>query len=176
MLSKNLKLKGIYLIKNQKFKDKRGFFFESFNKKKFQKLFLKKINVCQINHSVSKKYVIRGLHYQVGKFQQEKIVKVIRGKIFDVAVDLRKNSKTYGKFQSVILSDKNNYQLYIPRNFAHGFQVLSEEAEVSYITGNFYNPSSERTILWSDPLINIKWPYPRKAIISKKDLLGKNLA
>ena len=160
-------MKEIKIFNFKKFKDKRGYFFELYNKKKNKIKKLKQVNISQ-----SSRNVIRGLHYQK-KNPQDKFVTVLNGKIFDVCVDLRKKSKNFGKYKIIKLDSKKNQSLYVPVGFAHGFMALSQNTIVCYLTSDFYNPKSEKTILWNDPLLNIKWPNSLKKIISKKDKVGK---
>ncbi len=161
-------IKDLFIIEPELFKDVRGFFYESFNKKKLEK----KINIVfvQENESKSIKGVIRGLHFQTPPFEQTKLVRCISGNILDVAVDIRKNSETYGQFFSVELSSENKKQLFIPKGFAHGFQVLSETAIVSYKVDNYYNPKCESGIIWNDKDLLIDWKKDLKPIFSEKDL------
>ncbi|AFZ70672.1 dTDP-4-dehydrorhamnose 3,5-epimerase [Caldisphaera lagunensis DSM 15908] len=156
---------NVYIIRPKVFEDNRGYFMETFEKRSFSNL---DFNVIQENQSYSRKGVLRGLHFQKGKFAQAKIVRVIKGEIFDVAVDIRPDSKTFKKYVSAILSDKNKEMLYIPRGFAHGFEVLSDEAIVVYLVDNFYSPENEGGIIWNDKDINIDWPI-KEPILSKKD-------
>lgn len=151
------------------FADSRGYFFESFNLQTYKAEGIN-INFVQDNQSSSQYGVIRGLHYQLNPYAQAKLIRVLAGTILDVAVDIRKNSPTYGKSFSVELSAENKKQLFIPAGFAHGFSVLSEQAEVFYKCDSFYNKESEAGILYNDPSINIDWKIPAaKAIISEKD-------
>jgi len=150
------------------FKDERGFFYESYNKKKLDKNI--KIVFVQDNESKSIKGAIRGLHFQAPPFEQTKLVRCVSGNILDVAVDLRKNSKTYGKSFCVELSSENNKQLFIPKGFAHGFQVISDEAIVNYKVDNYYNPKSDSGIIWNDKDLSINWSIDVKPILSVKDL------
>ena len=150
----------------------RGFFFESFNKKFFQEVINPKIEFVQDNHSKSSKGVLRGLHYQLDPFAQGKLVRVISGEVFDVAVDIRINSKNFGKWFGIKLSSDNKKLLWIPPGFAHGFLTLTDNAEFLYKTTNFYNKDSERSIIWSDPDININWGIEFKPIVSSKDKLA----
>lgn len=152
------------------FNDNRGYFLESYKESEFDKL---NVKFKQDNHSFSKKSVIRGLHFQKEPYSQGKLVSVISGKIFDVAVDLRKNSKYYKKFISIELSDENHKMLYIPEGFAHGFQAL-KDSHVYYKTTNEYNKDSESGIMYNDKNVNIKWPLDH-CIISDKDLKYKNI-
>ncbi len=158
------------------YEDNRGFFFESFRENEINSI-LQRNNIIfvQDNHSKSKKNVLRGLHYQL-KNPQIKLVRAVKGKILDVAVDLRKNSKTFGKWFSVELSEKNKYQLLIPEGFAHGYFTISKEAEVLYKVSNYYSPADEKCIIWNDNEINIDWKLKNSPIISEKDLKGINLS
>ena len=169
-------IEDLLVIEPQLFKDERGFFYESYNKKKLDKNI--KIVFVQDNESKSIKGVIRGLHFQAPPFEQTKLVRCVSGNILDVAVDLRTNSKTYGKSFSIELSSENNKQLFIPKGFAHGFQVLSETAIVNYKVDNFYNSKSDSGIIWNDKDLSIDWNLDIKPILSDKDLkldLFKNL-
>jgi dTDP-4-dehydrorhamnose 3,5-epimerase len=161
-------IKDLLIIEPQLFKDDRGFFYESYNKNNLDKV----INVffVQDNESKSKKGVVRGLHFQLPPFEQTKLVRCVSGKILDVVVDLRTNSKTYGKSFSIELSSENNKQIFIPVGFAHGFQVLSEEAIVNYKVDEYYNPDSDSGIIWNDKDLSIDWNLDLKPILSKKDL------
>ena len=164
-------IEGLYIIEPTVFGDNRGFFTESYNKREFEKIGLD-MNFVQDNHSRSKKGVLRGLHFQK-KHPQGKLVRVIRGKVFDVAVDLRKGSPTFGKWYGIILSDENHLMFYIPEGFAHGFLVLSEEADFFYKCTDFYYPEYDAGIIWNDPDIGIKWPFEeygiKEPILSEKD-------
>ena len=165
-------LEGVFIIKPNVFYDKRGYFFESFKQEEFEKN-IGKVNFVQDNESKSTIGVLRGLHYQKGKFSQAKLVRVIRGSVLDVAVDLRKNSKTFGKYIAVELSEDNKMQLFIPRGFAHGFLVMSEEAVFTYKVDNIYAPQSETSIMWNDETLNIEWPrLPCEYSLSEKDMHG----
>ncbi|HJK86846.1 MAG TPA: dTDP-4-dehydrorhamnose 3,5-epimerase [Candidatus Megaira endosymbiont of Nemacystus decipiens] len=166
-----LEIPEVILLKPNIFSDHRGFLFESFNQKTFETILGKKQIFVQDNHSYSQKNTLRGLHFQMPPYQQGKLIRVIRGKIFDVAVDIRRNSPNFGKSVSVILSSENKYQLWIPPGFAHGFLALAN-TELLYKTTNFYNPESEKSILWNDPEIAIKWPNMQNSdswIFSQKD-------
>ena len=163
-----LSFKDVLLIEPEVFKDERGFFFESFNQRTFNKLIGREVKFVQDNQSRSKKNVIRGLHFQIEK-PQIKLIKVISGSIFDVIVDIRKQSKNFGKHISVELNAEDNKQLWIPEGFAHGFLVLSEIAEVQYKVSEFWDPELERSLLWSDEDLNINWPLSSNPIISSKD-------
>jgi len=161
-------IEGLYIIEPTVFGDKRGYFMETYHADDFKEAGLDATFV-QDNQSKSKRGVLRGLHFQYKK-PQGKLVRVIKGEVFDVAVDLRKNSPTYGKWDGAILSEENKKQLYIPEGFAHGFLVLSEEAEFTYKCTDFYNSQDEGGILWNDPDINIRWPVDNMEIIlSDKD-------
>ena len=159
-------IEDLLIIEPQLFKDDRGFFYESYNKNNLD------INIVFVQDNESKSYkgVIRGLHFQAPPFEQTKLVRCVSGNILDVAVDLRTNSKTYGKFFSIELSSENNKQLFVPKGFAHGFQVLSETAIVNYKVDNFYNPKSDSGIIWNDKDLSIDWNLDLKPILSKKDL------
>jgi dTDP-4-dehydrorhamnose 3,5-epimerase len=161
-------IEDLLVIEPHLFKDERGFFYESYNKNNLDKV----INVVFVQDNESKSYkgVVRGLHFQRPPFEQAKLVRCVSGKIFDVAVDLRKNSKTYGNFFSIELSSENNKQLFVPKGFAHGFQVLSETAIVNYKVDSFYNPKSESGIIWNDRDLSIDWNLDIKPILSLKDL------
>ena len=165
-------IKDLLVVEPQLFNDDRGFFYESYNKKNLDKII--KIAFVQDNESKSNKGVVRGLHFQLPPFEQTKLVRCVSGKILDVAVDLRINSKTYGKFFSVELSSENNNQLFVPKGFAHGFQVLSETAIVNYKVDNFYNPKYDSGIIWNDKDLSIDWNIDLKPIISSKDLKLKS--
>ena len=165
-------IEDLIIIEPQLFEDDRGFFYESYNKKNLDKII--KIAFVQDNESKSNKGVVRGLHFQLPPFEQTKLVRCVSGKILDVAVDLRINSKTYGKFFSVELSSENNNQLFVPKGFAHGFQVLSETAIVNYKVDNFYNPKYDSGIIWNDKDLSIDWNIDLKPIISSKDLKLKS--
>ena len=159
-------IEDLLIIEPQLFKDERGFFYESYNKNNLD------INIVFVQDNESKSYkgVIRGLHFQAPPFEQTKLVRCVSGNILDVAVDLRTNSKTYGKSFSIELSSENNKQLFVPKGFAHGFQVLSETAIVNYKVDNFYNPKSDSGIIWNDKDLSIDWNLDLKPILSKKDL------
>ncbi len=164
-------LQGCYIIEPNVFEDKRGYFFESFNQDRFNKLIGTQINFVQDNESASTKGVLRGLHYQTGRYAQAKLVRVIKGAVLDVVVDLREGSKTYGQQFSIELSESNKKQLFVPRGFAHGFIVLSDTAIFSYKCDNYYNKASEGGIIYNDETLNIDWQLSEdKFIISEKDL------
>ena len=161
-------IEDLLVIEPRLFNDERGFFYESFNKNNLDKI----VNVVFVQDNESKSYkgVVRGLHFQLPPFEQTKLVRCVSGKILDVAVDLRTNSKTYGKSFSIELSSENNKQLFVPKGFAHGFQVLSETAIVNYKVDNFYNSKSDSGIIWNDKDLLIDWKLDIKPILSDKDL------
>ena len=167
------KIEGVYLIKPKIFKDERGYFFESFNQKKINK----KTNVSfvQDNQSLSSKDILRGLHFQKPPFAQDKLVSVIKGSVLDVVVDIRVNSKTYGKYIIEELNEENHHQLFIPTGMAHGFLSLEEHTIFSYKCSNFYNRESEGALKWNDPDLNIKWPISNP-ILSEKDENAKKFS
>ena len=174
MKFKETKIKGVYLIHLDKKKDNRGFFARYFCIKEFSK---KKLNTkwVQINNSVNKKVgTLRGLHYQKKPNEEIKLVRCIKGSIWDVSVDLRKNSQTFGKWYGTKLSETNRKMVYIPKGFAHGFISLENDTEILYLTSNYYKSTSEKTLLWNDPYVDIKWPI-KPTLISKKDLAGSKL-
>lgn len=161
-------IEDLFIIEPQLFKDKRGFFYESFNLNKLNEI--NSHSFVQENESKSRKGVIRGLHFQKPPYTQTKIVRCVKGKILDVVVDLRKESNNFGKSFSIELSSINKKQLYIPKGFAHGFQVLSNEAVVNYKVDQYYNKISDSGIIWNDKDLSIGWNYAIKPILSKKDL------
>lgn len=164
------KLEGCFVIEPTVFKDDRGYFMESFNENTFEKGIGKKIHFVQDNQSYSSKGVLRGLHYQCGEHAQAKLVRVLEGEVLDVAVDLRPNSKTFGHYESIILTAENQKQFFVPRGFAHGFLVLSDTATFFYKCDNFYNKESEGGLIYNDPTLNIDWQTPLgHLIISDKD-------
>lgn len=169
------KIKEIKLIEPKVFSDQRGFFYESFSLKRYQNILNIQSNFVQDNVSRSTKGVLRGLHYQLEQ-TQGKLVSVSQGEVFDVAVDIRVGSPTFGQWVSATLSAENKKQLWVPEGFAHGFIVLSEIAEFTYKCTNYYHPQSEKSILWDDPDININWPKNIKPILSNKDQSGAYLA
>lgn len=164
-----LKIPDVKLIEPEVFEDERGFFYESFNQQKFNEAIGENISFVQDNHSKSSKGVLRGLHFQEAPFAQGKLVRVVAGEVFDVAVDIRKNSLTYGQWVSDILSAENKKQLWIPEGFAHGFLTLSDKAEFLYKTTDFYNKESERSIHWKRNDFDIKWPNQETYYLSEKD-------
>ncbi|WP_137918285.1 dTDP-4-dehydrorhamnose 3,5-epimerase [Hydrogenophaga sp. 2FB] len=168
------RIPDVLIIEPKVFGDARGFFFESFNQKAFNEATGLDVNFVQDNHSRSAQGVLRGLHYQVQQ-PQGKLVRVVRGEVFDVAVDIRKNSPTFGRWAGVKLSEDNHRQLWIPAGLAHGFLVLSESADFLYKTTDYYAPQHERCIAWNDPDIGIEWPSTDAPQLSAKDQLGKRL-
>lgn len=171
---KETKIKGVFVIEPRVFNDARGYFFEAWKKNEFEQ-HVGKVDFVQDNESKSSYGVLRGLHYQKGDFSQAKLVRVIKGKVLDVAVDLRKSSPTFGQHVMVELSDENKRQFFIPRGFAHGFLVLSDEAIFTYKVDNVYAPQSEASIRWNDETLDIKWPInPGDVLTSEKDLKGRS--
>jgi dTDP-4-dehydrorhamnose 3,5-epimerase len=172
MIVKETKLKGCFIIEPKIFEDSRGYFFESFNQETFNNLIGENITFIQDNESFSSKGVLRGLHYQTGEYAQAKLVRVIKGNVLDIAVDIRKDSPTFGEHVSLELSEENKKQLFVPRGFAHGFIVLSDTSVFSYKCDNFYNKESEAGIIYNDKALNIDWILNEdEFIISDKDLL-----
>ena len=170
MLVENTNLKDCFVIQPKVLYDNRGYFFESFNKKTFNEHTGLDIDFVQDNQSQSKKGVLRGLHFQIGNYEQAKLVRVIKGSVLDVCVDLRENSETYLKHFSVVLSEDNKKQLFIPRGFAHGFVVLEDETIFSYKCDNYYHKESERGIIYYDTDLNIDWMLnEQELIVSEKD-------
>ena len=167
---KKTTIEGVYIIEPKVFNDARGYFFEAWKKEEFEQ-HIGKVEFVQDNESKSSYGVLRGLHYQKGDCSQAKLVRVIKGKVLDVAVDIRKSSPTFGKYMMVELSDENKRQFFIPRGFAHGFLVLSDEAIFTYKVDNAYAPQADAGIRWNDPDINIQWPIdPAQVQTSEKDL------
>ena len=162
----------VLIVEPQVFGDDRGFFFESFNRKCWQEQMGMDISFVQLNHSCSEQNVLRGLHYQIEQ-TQGKLVRVISGEVFDVAVDIRRSSPTFGKWVGVYLSAANRKQFWVPEGFAHGFYVLSESAEFIYLTTDFYAPEHERAIIWNDPELNVSWPLlEQEPVLSEKDQIA----
>ena len=167
---KTTTLEGCFIIEPKVFDDERGYFFESFHQKKFQELTGVKTQFVQDNQSMSQRGVLRGLHFQTGEYAQSKLVRVIQGSVLDVAVDLRKDSSTFGKHFSILLSEQNKLQLFIPRGFAHGFVVLENDTIFSYKCDNYYNKSAEEGVMYNDPDLDIDWVLEEDEIIlSDKD-------
>lgn len=177
---KKMEIPDVVLIKPKVFGDERGFFMETYKKPDFEKAGIN-VEFIQENHSKSKYGVLRGLHFQKDPYTQSKLVRCIKGKIMDVAVDIRQSSPTFGKYVSAELSEDNKHMLFIPRGFAHGFVVLSEEAEIIYKVDNVYAPDYEGGLIWNDKKINIKWPIDSPILSSKdqkwptlKELIDRN--
>ncbi|WP_294746700.1 dTDP-4-dehydrorhamnose 3,5-epimerase [uncultured Prevotella sp.] len=167
---KKTAIEGVYIIEPRVFNDARGYFFEAWKQEEFN-AHIGQVNFIQDNESKSSRGVLRGLHYQKGELSQAKLVRVIKGRVLDVAVDIRKSSPTFGQHVMVELSEDNKRQFFIPRGFAHGFLVLSEEAIFTYKVDNVYAPQAEAGIRWNDPALNIDWPIdPREVLTSEKDL------
>ena len=169
-----LAIRDVILIEPKVFGDDRGFFFESFNQVKFEATIGRQVSFVQDNHSRSAKNVLRGLHYQIQQ-PQGKLVRVVHGEVFDVAVDIRKSSPSFGQWVGEILSDDNKKQLWIPEGFAHGFVVLSKTAECIYKATDYYAPAYERCIAWNDITLNITWPLGIQPTLSTKDASGLTL-
>jgi dTDP-4-dehydrorhamnose 3,5-epimerase len=165
----------VLIIEPKVFGDERGFFYESFNRRKFADLVGRNVDFLQDNHSRSAKNVLRGLHYQIQQ-PQGKLVRVVQGTVFDVAVDIRCSSPTFGRHVAVELSDANKRMFWVPEGFAHGFVVMSDTAEFLYKTTDFWAPEFERSIAWNDPAIGIQWPIQGEPSLSAKDQQGKALA
>ena len=168
-------INDVWILEPRVFEDARGYFMETWREEDFNAGIGKDVHFVQDNESKSSKGVLRGLHYQKGEFSQAKLVRVLQGRVVDVAVDLRQDSSTYGKYVAVELSDENKRQLFIPRGFAHGFQVLSDTAVFTYKVDNVYAPQAEASIRFDDPTIGIKWPIAKEEmLLSAKDEHGKN--
>lgn len=176
MQATRLTIPDVILFTPNVFGDERGFFFESFNQQKFAELAGLKRDFVQDNHSKSQSGVLRGLHYQLPPKAQGKLVRVVQGEVFDVAVDIRKSSPTFGQWVGQLLSAENKQQLWIPEGFAHGFVTLSETAEFLYKTTDYYAPDYERCIAWDDARLAIQWPFTEQPALSGKDRLGRLLA
>jgi dTDP-4-dehydrorhamnose 3,5-epimerase len=168
-------LPEVLMIEPKVFGDSRGFFFESFNQRDFNSATGLQVNFVQDNHSRSSRGVLRGLHFQVQQ-PQGKLVRVVRGSVFDVAVDIRKSSPNFGRWIGIELTEENNRQLWVPPGFAHGFLVTSDAADFLYKTTDYYAPEFERSILWSEPTIGIQWPRGISPQLSAKDTAGVSLA
>ena len=177
--SKNILIKGPLLIAPDIFHDERGYFYESWNEEKFNYKLNKNVYFVQDNNSFSKKGVLRGLHFQLNPYPQAKLIRVNSGKIFDVIVDLRRKSKTFGSWASIVLTSSNKHALWIPEGFAHGFLTLSNYAEISYKVTNFWKKDLEHSLLWNDKDVSISWPKnfdkDLNFIISEKDQNGMTL-
>ncbi|MCP8466753.1 dTDP-4-dehydrorhamnose 3,5-epimerase [Pseudomonas sp. ZM23] len=170
-----LAIPDVLVIEPQVFGDSRGFFYESYNQRKFEQAIGRRAEFVQDNHSRSARGVLRGLHYQIRQ-AQGKLVRVVQGEVFDIAVDLRRSSPTFGRWAGQVLSAENKLQMWIPEGFAHGFLVLSETAEFLYKTTDFWAPEHERCIAWNDPELAIEWPLDGEPSLSGKDRDGKSLA
>lgn len=171
MQVKDTRIEGVKIIQPKVFGDDRGFFLETFEKKRYQKMLNINLDFVQDNHSRSSKGVLRGLHFQRSN-PQGKLVRVVRGEVFDVAVDIRPDSPTYGAWEGVILSEENKTQFWIPPGLAHGFVVLSDVADFEYKCTDYYNPANEGCLLWNDPDVGIEWPVT-SPLLSEKDKLGR---
>ena len=169
-----LAIPEVILFEPKVFGDDRGFFYESFNQARFEEAVGYQVDFVQDNHSKSRQGVLRGLHYQIQQ-AQGKLVRVAQGEVFDVAVDIRRSSPTFGQWVGAILSAENKHQLWVPKGFAHGFVVLSETAEFLYKTSDYYAPAHERSILWNDPDLGIDWRISHAPTLSAKDLNAKCL-
>ncbi|MEY2861460.1 MAG: hypothetical protein RL392_1918 [Pseudomonadota bacterium] len=167
-------LPGVLILEPKVFGDARGFFFESFNASDFAKCTGLDVQFVQDNHSKSAKGVLRGLHYQI-QHPQGKLVRVTQGEVFDVTVDLRKNSPKFGQWAGVVLSAENKRQLWVPPGFAHGFLVMSESAEFLYKTTDYWFPEFERSLLWNDPTVGVQWPTNGEPLLAAKDATGHRL-
>lgn len=165
-------IEGVWILEPRLFEDARGYFMETYRKEDFDRAIGQEVNFIQDNQSKSSRGVLRGLHYQKGETSQAKLVRVLHGTVVDVAVDLRRNSPTFGRHVMVELSAENHRQLFIPRGFAHGFQVLSDEAVFTYKVDNRYAPEAECSIRFDDPALDIRWPisHPKEMLLSEKDL------
>ena len=169
------KIKGVWVVEPRVFNDERGYFMESYRQSDFEK-HVGKTHFIQDNESKSSRGVLRGLHYQTGEYAQAKLVRVIKGSVLDVAVDIRKSSPTFGEYVAVELTEENKKQLFVPRGFAHGFLVYSEEAIFTYKVDNIYAPEHEASIIWNDPTVNVDWGMEEKELLlSKKDREGRFL-
>ena len=174
MTAKPLAIPDVVLFEPKVFGDDRGLFFESFNQAQFEAAIGRQVTFVQDNHSRSVKQVLRGLHYQI-KQPQGKLVRVVAGAVFDVAVDIRRSSPTFGRWVGEVLSAENKRQLWVPEGFAHGFVVLSDVAEFLYKTTDYYAPQHERCLIWNDPAIGIQWPFDGAPVLSGKDRQGVTL-
>lgn len=167
----NTNIPEVKIIEPKVFGDERGFFLETYSEERYNELLELDLHFVQDNHSRSTKGVLRGLHFQKNS-PQGKLVRVVRGEVFDVAVDIRQGSPTFGQYVSVVLSEENKKQFWVPEGFAHGFLVLSASADFEYKCTNYYDPSSEGCILWNDPELNIQWPLDIQPLLSDKDMKG----
>jgi dTDP-4-dehydrorhamnose 3,5-epimerase len=167
------KIPDVLVLEPTVFEDDRGFFFESFHQQRFNELLKQKVLFVQDNHSYSVQNVLRGLHYQINPEAQGKLIRVTQGEVFDVVVDIRKDSSSFGQWTSVILSGDNKKQLWVPAGFAHGFLTLSPTCEMIYKTTAYYSPTHERCLLWNDANLSIDWPIKETPILSAKDNQGE---
>ena len=174
MTVEETELEGVFIFTPQVFKDARGYFYESFNQNEFNKIVQTNIKFVQDNHAYSDKHILRGLHFQESPYEQGKLVRVSRGQVIDVIVDIRKKSKTFGKHLKVELSDKNHKILWVPPGFAHGYLTLENNTIFQYKVTNYYNPKSEKCLLWSDKKLNINWGLTN-VLVSDKDKKGELL-
>lgn len=170
------RIPDVKIIEPTVFTDDRGFFYESFNQRKFEAAIGRSVSFVQDNHSLSTRGVLRGLHYQLPPFSQAKLVRVVAGEVFDVAVDIRRSSPSFGQWVGVNLSDENKRQFWIPEGFAHGFLVLSESAQFLYKASDFYAPGHERSLLWNDGAVGIQWPLSVEPVLAMKDAAASMLA
>lgn len=169
-------IEDVVILQPELFGDERGYFMESWSQPRFNEL-VREVHFVQDNESKSRYGVLRGLHYQKGKYAQSKLVRVVKGRVLDVAVDIRRGSPTFGRYVAVELTEDNHYQLFVPRGFAHGFSVLSQEAVFQYKCDNLYSPQNEGAIAWNDPEIGIDWRLkPEDVILSAKDAAHPTLA
>jgi dTDP-4-dehydrorhamnose 3,5-epimerase len=176
MNARRTAIPDVVVVEPKVFGDDRGFFFESFNRRELEAAVGRRLDFVQDNHSLSARGVLRGLHYQLPR-AQGKLVRVVRGEVFDVAVDLRRESPTFGRWVAEVLSAQNKRQLWIPEGFAHGFLVVSDQAEFLYKTTDYWHPEHERCIRWDDPALAIEWPLAGAApIVSPKDAAGRSFA
>jgi dTDP-4-dehydrorhamnose 3,5-epimerase len=175
MIVSKMEIPDVLIIEPRVFGDERGFFFESYNHRAFEQHTGLNPRFVQHNHSRSARNVLRGLHYQIRQ-PQGKLVRVVAGEVFDVAVDLRKGSRTFGKWVGATLSGENKRMMWVPEGFAHGFLVLSESADFLYATTDYYAPEHERCVIWNDPGIGIRWPLAGEPLLAAKDRAGKRLA
>lgn len=166
-------IQDVKIVEPTVYEDERGFFFESFNQKDLEQAIGRKVDFVQDNHSKSVEGVLRGLHYQISPHAQGKLIRVVHGEVFDVAVDIRKSSPTFGHWVGENLSAENKRQIWIPEGFAHGFLTLSETAEVLYKTTSYYSSPHERCIIWNDSILSIDWPRAIIPMLSEKDQKGK---
>jgi dTDP-4-dehydrorhamnose 3,5-epimerase len=172
MIEEAIKIEGLKVIETKRFDDNRGYFYESYNLKKYQEIIGESFEFVQDNVSQSSKNVLRGLHFQNPPYAQGKLVSVLKGSVLDVAVDIRKDSKTYGKYQAIVLSAENGLQFWIPPGFAHGFLALEDDTIFSYKCTNYYHPESEESLLWNDPNLGIDWKIKTPIISTKDELSG----